>query len=733
MGRMRRWLTFCASLAALIIGNASCLFARPVYSDSNNLCAFSIDWRGLSEGKLDLSFLLAKPAGHAGFTTVKSGHFRTADGKRLRIWGVNVTRAACFPEKEGAPAVASFLARLGINGVRFHFLDSHAGGENSLFKDGLDTTQVLDPGQLDRLDFFVAELKKQGIYSNFNLNVGRTFRKEDGVADYELLGLAKAVTLFDNHIIDLEKEYARQLLTHTNPYTGNAYVNEPALILVEIVNENSLVEAWFDGRLLGENTRRYPSTWSDIPASYARQLDRRYNDWLKTAVSPSELLQMKREARVNQEDMLPRLRPSEFTGASRLRFHTEAEFILQLERRFFVGMYRFLKDDLKVHAHVAGNSDHNHSKGGYALLSTLAQLDVVDGHVYWQHPSSGLDPETGSGVSRIDNTPMVNDPFHSTVVQLSRSAVLGKPYTISETNHPYPNEYACEGVGILAAYGLLQDWDGVFFYTLEHDDPRAWSTKIPRNFDLCSDPVKMANIAVASLMWHRGDLAAAPSVTLRNYDREQLIEGIREDRKAWPLFTPGFAAVTPLIHRTRIRSFEGGRNAFPEHPLTSPTVSETHEVTWIHADQQGLVIVDHPVTQAVMGFVGARSLQTENMAARMNNPFGSILVSSMDGLPICKTRRILLATTARAGLSHIAWSEDRTFLREWGERPTVIEPITGELLFRNLGDAKGIMLMPLDGSGQVLQRQAVTPNARGEFVCSLSSTVTVWYIVEVER
>ena len=70
----------------------------------------------------------------------------------------------------------------------------------------------------------------------------------------------------------------------------------------------------------------------------------------------------------------------------------------------------------------------------------------------------------------IPNTPMVNDPLHSTVVQLSRSAVAGKPYTVSEVNHPFPNEYACEGIPILAAYAALHDWDGMFWYTLAHDD-----------------------------------------------------------------------------------------------------------------------------------------------------------------------------------------------------------------------------------------------------------------------
>ena len=84
-------------------------------------------------------------------------------------------------------------------------------------------------------------------------------------------------------------------------------------------------------------------------------------------------------------------------------------------------------------------------------------LDIMDGHVYWQHP--GSPPPV--------NTPMINDPLHSTVVQLSRTAIAGKPYTVSEVNYPFPNDWASEGIPILAAYGAFQDWDAIILYTFE--------------------------------------------------------------------------------------------------------------------------------------------------------------------------------------------------------------------------------------------------------------------------
>jgi hypothetical protein len=68
--------------------------------------------------------------------------------------------------------------------------------------------------------------------------------------------------------------------------------------------------------------------------------------------------------------------------------------------------------------------------------------------------------------------------------------VAGKPYTVSEVNHPFPNEYACEGIPILAAYAALHDWDGIFWYTLAHDHLVGEPARAIRHFDLGPDPAE---------------------------------------------------------------------------------------------------------------------------------------------------------------------------------------------------------------------------------------------------
>lgn len=302
-----------ASTAAWALAWAAACLAAPAEDEA--MKPFVIDWRGGGRALVDLSGLLERPAGKDGFVRALDGHLCTAAGKRLRIWGVNFTGGACYPEPADAPVVAEHLARLGINCVRFHFLDSNWGKGASIFRQGTDTTAELDPDQLDRLDRFVRELKQRGIYSNLNLNVGRVFRKADGVADYESIGLGKVLQYFDDRIAELHREYAAQLLSHRNPYTKAEYRNEPAVAIVELLNENSLVESWFSGRLRGQQTAKTHETWTDITPHYAELLTAKYNEHL-AARYPAALKRWRQEAGVQADQAVPRLEPGQFAKAS---------------------------------------------------------------------------------------------------------------------------------------------------------------------------------------------------------------------------------------------------------------------------------------------------------------------------------------------------------------------------------------------------------------------------------
>ncbi|OHB76194.1 MAG: hypothetical protein A2Z25_22660 [Planctomycetes bacterium RBG_16_55_9] len=708
------------------------LFVGAAFGREIEMEPFTINWRQNRDSLVHLSFLLDAPAGKDGFVRILNGHLAKPDGERFRIWGINFTAASCFPSKEDAPAVAEHLARFGINCVRFHFLDSSWAA--SLFAQGRDDTRALNPEQLDRLDYFVAELKKQGIYTNLNLNVGRNFRKGDGVKDYEYLGLAKIINYFDEQVQALHKEYANQLLTHYNPYTKSEYRQEPAVAVVELVNENSIVEAWFSDRLLGKNTDKRPGTWTDITAWYANQLTAKYNEWLKGRLSSTELKALRDVAGVGANELVPRLTRNDFAAAPKERFHLEAAFYMELEHDYFQEMYRYLKETLGVRALIVGTSDHNHGKTGYPLLTSTSQMDVVDGHVYWQHPSYLTDPKTGRRTFSIRNTPMVNEPFNSTVVQLSRSAVAGKPYTVSETNHPFPNEYACEGIPTLTAYAAFHDWDGIFFYTFEHKDPTDWKANMPGHFEIRPDPVRMTNLAAGALMFLRGNVRPALTTIPRSYSIEQVREGIRSPYSEGSYFTHGFSPFLPLRHTTRITGFDDESGEYPQVGRDSPVVSDTGELAWYYSeDGKGLVSVETAESQALIGFAKDHKQALRNLSAKVENEFCSIVITSLDAQPISRSERLLLVATARSANTGMIWNEKRTSLSEWGSAPMVIEPVKGTISLRNLESIEHIEAIPLDGSGKAIGSSISVRTVDGDATIEIGQPATVWYLVKIRR
>lgn len=193
---------------------------------------------------------------------VRDGHFVTAAGQRLRLFGTNLTFAANFPDKQEAPAFAERLARLGFNVIRLHHLD-----KSEIWRpDGL----TIDPEKLDRLDWLVFQLKQRGVYVNLNLHVSRIYPPlRDLQLDPRVFGFGKVFDYYYPPLIALQRDYAQALLAHVNPYTGRRWADDPAVAFVEVNNENSLLNLPLDV-LTGDR----------LPAFLRHSLQEQWGQWL---------------------------------------------------------------------------------------------------------------------------------------------------------------------------------------------------------------------------------------------------------------------------------------------------------------------------------------------------------------------------------------------------------------------------------------------------------------------
>ena len=203
--------TFLVAVAALSLACAG---------EGDSWFPFVISYGGETNAS-SVAHLLDAPAGKHGFVRVQGGEFVT-DAGPIRFNGTNLTGPANFPEHATADRLAARLARLGVNCVRLHFMDTWYKNfmderKQGILADDAQTQRKLAPEQLEKLDYLIAALKKRGIYVNMNLHVGRTLDARDGLPDGSPWA-NKTVGPFMPRMVELQKEYARDLLTHVNRY-----------------------------------------------------------------------------------------------------------------------------------------------------------------------------------------------------------------------------------------------------------------------------------------------------------------------------------------------------------------------------------------------------------------------------------------------------------------------------------------------------------------------------------
>jgi hypothetical protein len=229
---------------------------------------FVIPGDDASPSATNFAALSPRPAGADGFVRIRDGRLHT-DAGRLRLWGVNVCFNANFPERADAEKVAAHLARLGINAVRFHHHDTQPAPRGVLgpVRDG---RRPPDAGQVAKLDYFLAQLHRHGIYANLNLHVGREVTAAEG---FPREGLPYS-TRYDKYLLYFApepqarlREFCRDYLLHRNPDTGRRRVDDPGIALIEITNENSFSK-------LG------PGIAAGLPEPHRGEFKRQWNAWL---------------------------------------------------------------------------------------------------------------------------------------------------------------------------------------------------------------------------------------------------------------------------------------------------------------------------------------------------------------------------------------------------------------------------------------------------------------------
>ncbi|MDQ3813512.1 MAG: carbohydrate binding domain-containing protein, partial [Armatimonadota bacterium] len=404
-------------------------------------------------------------------------------------------------------------------------------------------------------------------------------------------------------------------------------------------------------------------------------------------------------------------------------------FLMEVERAYVDEMTAYIKNTLGAKGLVTCSQA---SYGGLGGVWREAQTDFVDMHSYWRHPNfpnKPWDPKDWI----VANDPMVRDAGFGTLAGLAQHRVAGKPFTVSEYNHPAPNDYTAETMPMIAAYAAWQDWDGIFLF--EYNGSRdAWnSDRIKGFFSSDSHPGKMAFMPAAATIFLRGDLGPlTPGKTLvvPRGEVAALTAQFNSMTNVWS--NVGTTRRDTVLNHAAVRFTDEAGPLRVEPISTQDTPSG--QLDWnIASPQSALFAVRSPASKVAVEFNNAAAqpakIDLDGFTIERlpgSRPFFTMTLTAMDGKPTTDSASLLLTAAGNIENTGMGWNEKRNSVgNQWGTGPTIAEGIIANITLQT--KAAQATVYALDGTGaRVKTVPSQLANGRLTFQIGPEHS-TLWY------
>jgi len=396
-------------------------------------------------------------------------------------------------------------------------------------------------------------------------------------------------------------------------------------------------------------------------------------------------------------------------------------FLAETEKRFFDAMYRFVKRDLNCQALVTGTIVF-----GPLGLYSQSDMDFVDAHAYWQHPRF---PNTSWDVGDwlINQKPMSAYPQEATLFRLAAERLLGKPFTVSEYNHPAPLDSQAETVPLLASFAAAQDWDGLWLYTYSHSGD-AWDREhLNSYFDIDTNPAKWGFMRTGSLLFRDGafgrlgTLACVPIGDTPGTPLLRLTEQHQQhDRDLFRILADTYNTGRSNLLVTQLAATLETQTKI--YPLNTHAPS----LTWVAEAGRGFYGGEGPGALVLAGHRELVSVATGGQAELSSPAFAVITMAALDGRDLEQSNQLLVTACGRCENTEMVFSEDRSTVgRRWGHAPVRIEPVTGRVAL----PAGRWMAQSLTPAGLPRGQARVEQGDHAPFLKLASEHKTMWYLI----
>ena len=683
---------------------------------------------------LDLRSLNERVAGESGFVSAdRDGQFLLGTGKPVRFWAVNtdVARERVFNRRPLGSATppdltrhARFLAKRGVNMVRLH---AHLNPKPA------QAISEIDGDERDWIWRTVAAMKKEGIYTTISPYWGGSAKlgaswNIPGGADQSSAGLL----FFDETLQRAYTGWLRELLAETNPYTGLPLARDPAVALIQIQNEDSLL-FWTVNGLKGEQRRNLGAKFASWSAKKHGSLKAAFTAWENDRLPGDSEGQSVLDFHNIWEMTQDR------TGGRARRLDDQLQFWAETMHAFNTRIAAFLRIELEAKQLVnAGNwktADARRLLDAERWSYTANEVVAVNRYFGGMH----LGTHNGWAITEGDqftNPSVLNQPWE---LPIAMKQVAGFPNIVTESTWVLPNANGAEGPFLIAAYQSLTGVGAYYWFATGAEQwapPRSANGYLPSQEKWTfATPDILGTFPAAALLYRKGYVKQG----------EPVVQEVRSLGDIWRRKTPVISEETGFdpnrdSGNAALRA-EGKQAAPAESFLVGPvTVGYGSDAASSHIQDLsklistaaktvksitgeltlnydlGFCIVDAPKAQGVTAHFGKRgSFRLTDIDITSRNDFGSILAVAMDEQPLRVSGKVLVQVGTRSRPD--GWKETPVTIEvkegkfsgyrvdSYGKAPWQVVRADVEVSVRNSRLSRGTVL---DMNGMAVGKASVT-------------------------
>jgi len=408
------------------------------------------------------------------------------------------------------------------------------------------------------------------------------------------------------------------------------------------------------------------------------------------------------------------------------------EFLIETEYNFTKNMVAYLKNELGLKALVIDTQASY--TGAFGMIREGELCDYVDTHAYWEHPHFAEGHSWSPLHWTIPNTPMASSATGGTFQNLIRSRIAGKPFTVSEYDHPAPNEHNAEMFPMLGSFSAFQDWDAIYQFSYASPWNDAMPSRLNGYFAMAVNPGKMVMAPFAAIMF-RGRLVDTATTTTTISVPKELLGSVLPskipDMSAGSLLGYPRSLIGDTIVHTSLKSSGLEANCDAPGRLCGLPL-KTPQIEWtIDENQHGIYLVNAPSIRAATGFIGNRDIALGDMHFQITLPekdTAAIAVTALDGKSLAESKKLLLAVVGKIANVGMQWNEERTTVKDkWGQPPTIAPFIPFTIILP--GNAKPTV-RALDSSGKPMGELTVEHKPEGWSFSAQKDHPSLWFAIE---